>query len=150
MNNIDEISDIATGNGLGGSSYARYVGNSSNPLNMIIYTPLRIVFFLFSPFPWQWRGLSDIIAFVFSSLFFLYTAWCNIRFLRSGEKKNRTLVIALTIVAVCTAFVFAWGVSNTGTACRHRDKMAIIWGFVLALTYHTKANKLSGVESNNA
>ena len=122
------------GKNLGGSSYAQYVGNSSNPISMILFTPLRIVFFLFSPFPWQWRGLSDIIAFFFSSLFFLYTAWCDIRFLKSGEKKNRTLVIALTIVASCTAFVFAWGVSNTGTACRHRDKMTIIWGLILALT----------------
>ena len=68
-------------------------------------------------------------------MFFLYVAWSDIRFLRSKEKKNRTLVIALTIVAVCTVFVFAWGVSNTGTACRHRDKITIIWGLLLALVY---------------
>ena len=138
MQNVENIDDVANTSDLGGSSYVQYVGNSSNPISMIIFTPLRIVFFLFSPFPWQWRGLSDIIAFFFSSLFFLYTAWCDIRFLKSGEKKNRTLVIALTIVAACTAFVFAWGVSNTGTACRHRDKMTIIWGFILALTFDRK------------
>ena len=151
FSSIEDISDIATGKSRGGSSYAQYVGNSSNPLNMIIYTPLRIVFFLFSPFPWQWRGLGDIIAFVFSSLFFLYTAYCDIRFLRSGEKKNRTLVIALTIVAVCTAFVFAWGVSNSGTACRHRDKMTIIWGLILALTYmpNRKPHQLVGAKAND-
>ena len=141
MQNVENIDDVANTHDLGGSSYAQYVGNSSNPISMIIFTPLRIVFFLFSPFPWQWRGLSDIIAFVFSSLFFLYTAWCDIRFLRSGEKKNRTLVIALTIVAACTAFVFAWGVANTGTACRHRDKMTVIWGLILALTYIPKSSK---------
>lgn len=135
MQNVENIDDVANTNDMGGSSYAQYVGDSSNPLNMIIFTPLRIVFFLFSPFPWQWRGLSDIIAFVFSSLFFLYAVWCDIRFLKSGEKKNRTLVIALTIVAACTVFVFAWGVSNVGTACRHRDKITIIWGLLLSLTY---------------
>lgn len=135
MQDINSVDDVAQMNSSGGSSYAQYVGNSNNIINMIIFTPLRIVFFLFSPFPWQWRGLSDIIAFVFSSMFFLYVAWSDIRFLRSKEKKNRTLVIALTIVAVCTVFVFAWGVSNTGTACRHRDKITIIWGLLLALVY---------------
>ena len=141
FSSIEDISDIATGKSRGGSSYAQYVGDSKNLINMIIFTPLRMIFFLFSPFPWQWRGLSDIIAFVFSSSFFLYTAYCDIRFLKSGEKKNRTLVIALTIVAVCTAFVFAWGVTTSGTACRHRDKMVIIWGLILALTYVPKHNK---------
>ena len=135
MQKVDTLEDVANTREAGGSTYAMYVGNSNNPFSMIIFTPLRIVFFLFSPFPWQWRGLSDIIAFVFSSLFYLYTSWCAIKYLRSDLKNNRTLVIALTIIVACTVFVFAWGVSNTGTACRHRDKLAIIWGVLLALVY---------------
>lgn len=55
------------------------------------------------------------------------------------EKSNSIYTIDGS--STCTVFVFAWGVSNTGTACRHRDKMTIIWGLILALTYSpTKYN----------
>ncbi len=141
MARIDEISDISDGTIRGASSYAQYVGTSSTPINMIIYTIPRILYFLFSPFPWQWRGLSDIIAFFFSSLFFILAVWYDIKYLKSTKKNNRTLLIALNIIAWITVFVFAWGVTNTGTACRHRDKLIIIWGLILALAYSTKSKK---------
>lgn len=135
MQKVEDISDVANDSGQGGSSYAQYVGNSNNPLNMIIFTIPRMLFFIASPMPFQWRGISDIIAFCFSSLFFLCTVWFTIKFFRSGEQKNRTLVIALSIVLICTFFVFGWGVQNAGTACRHRDKITVICGLLLALTY---------------
>ena len=134
MVKIETIDDIASGVVKGGSSYAAYVGNSSTPLNMLLYTLPRIVFFLFSPFPWHWRGLSDIIAFCFNSVFYMgavYSAW---KYLRSKERENRNLLIALLIVALVTVFVFAWGTSNTGTAVRHRDKMVILYGMIWALS----------------
>lgn len=144
MSNVDSIEDIAKTTITGGSSYAQYVGNSSNPLSMALYTIPRIVYFLYSPFPWQWRGISDIIAFVFSSLFFLATTWSVYRYFKRGDKSNRTLVLILVIVTMCAAFVFAWGTSNTGTAVRHRDKMTIIWALMLALTYRsTNSRKYS-------
>lgn len=132
--NAEEIDDIAAVGHSGGSNYARYVGNSNNPLNMIIYTIPRMVFFLFSPMPWMIRGISDIIAFLFSSCFYLITLLFIFRFLQSREKKNRELVILIFIVALCAAFVFGWGTSNGGTACRHRDKMVVVWGVLLGLT----------------
>ncbi len=39
----------------------------------------------------------------------------------------------LLLVAACMVFVFAWGVSNTGTATRHRDKMVILFGILYGL-----------------
>lgn len=134
MEGIEAIDDIASGNGMGNSTYAAYVGNSNTPLNMLIYTLPRIVFFLFSPFPWHWRGLSDIIAFCFNSVFYLWTVYSAYKYLRSKESENRNLLIALLIVALVTVFVFAWGTSNTGTAVRHRDKMVILYGVIWALT----------------
>lgn len=134
MEGIEAIDDIASGNGMGNSTYAAYVGNSNTPLNMLIYTLPRIVFFLFSPFPWHWRGLSDIIAFCFNSTFYLWAIYSTYKYLRSKEPENRNLLIALLIVALVTVFVFAWGTSNTGTAVRHRDKMVILYGVIWALT----------------
>ena len=135
---VNSISDIANTNQYGGSSYARYVGNSSNPINLLIYTGPRIVYFLFSPFPWQWRGISDIIAFLFSGLYYLVTIKNAFLYLYAGYKKNRELLICLIIVASICTFVFAWGVSNTGTATRHRDKMVCLYGVIYALAFQHK------------
>lgn len=141
FSSVDSLSDIAGTYSRGGASYAQYVGNSNNPLNMVIYTIPRIVFFLFSPMPWMWRGISDIIAFCFSSCFYLWTICSFISFLRRGEQENRALVITLFIVAMCAAFVFGWGVSNSGTACRHREKMEVVWAVLLGMTMKNMKNR---------
>lgn len=143
MQKVESLEDVANMSTLGGSSYAAYVGNSDNPLNMVIYTPLRIAYFLFSPFPWQWRGLGDIIAFCFSSMFYLYTVYRAISAIVKGHEENRTIIIMLLIIAVCTVFVFAWGVSNTGTAARHREKMVALYLVMYAIIPKVEKNKES-------
>ena len=150
MNSIESISDVAEDQDRGASSYVQYVGNSNNPINMIIFTIPRIFFFIASPLPIQWRGLNDIIAFCFSSLFFISVAWYTIRFIASGKKENRTLVIALSIVVFSTFFVFGWGVANAGTACRHRDKITFICGLLLALSYMPKKEYRKLKEKNKS
>ena len=134
MQNVDSLEDIANVSTIGGSDYSRYVGNSNNTLNMLIFTIPRIVFFLFSPLPFQWRGLADIIAFFFSSLFYIVVIYRTLHYLRIYQGGNKVTVIMLFIVALATMFVFAWGVSNAGTATRHRDKMIILYGVLLALS----------------
>ena len=130
---VDDISDIANTLDYGGSSYARYVGNSSSISNMVIFTIPRIIYFLFSPFPWQWRGVSDIIAFCFSSLFYFAAVRSALRNLRVMSRKNKDKTIAIIIISIGIVFVFAWGVSNTGTAARHRDKLVMLFATLYAL-----------------
>lgn len=132
--NVDSLDDIANTHDAGGSSYAAYVGDSSSPLSVAIYTIPRMVYFLFSPFPWQWRGLNDIITFFFSSMFYLSVSWRTIKALRSSDLEHKSVLIAMTIVALCAVFTFGWGVSNTGTAMRHREKLVSVFALMLALT----------------
>ena len=131
---VGSIEDVANVNRMGGSTYAQYVGDSSNPFNMIVYTLPRIFYFLFSPFPWQWRGIADIIAFFFSGLFYFVTIVKVIVYLKNKESLYRGIIICLLIIAFFCTFIFAWGVSNTGTASRHRDKMVCLYGIINALT----------------
>ena len=130
--NVDDISDIANTLDYGGSSYARYVGDSSSIRNMVFFTIPRILYFLFSPFPWQWRGLADIIAFCFSSMFYYSAAKSAIANIRFINKKNKDKTIAIIIISISIVFVFAWGVSNTGTAARHRDKLVMLFATLYA------------------
>ena len=131
---VENIADLANTNQLGGSTYSRYVGNSDTPINMIIYTLPRLVYFLFSPFPWQWRGLSDVIAFFFSGLYYIIIIYNAFRYIFDKENKYNGMVITLLTIAFFCSFIFAWGVSNTGTATRHRDKMVCLYGIILSLT----------------
>ena len=133
---VDSIGDVANTLDYGGSSYAQYVGDSSSIQNMLIYTIPRIGYFLFSPFPWQWRGISDIIAFVFSSMFYMYAVYAAIKNMHIYSRGNHNQVLAVLIIAFCIVFIFAWGVANTGTAARHRDKMVMIFGTLLTLSFN--------------
>lgn len=130
---LDDISNLANTRDEGGSSYARYVGNTDTLENMLIYTFPRFVYFLFSPFPWQWRGISDIVAFFFSSSFYLYTVVLSVKKLILRNSKHPQLLLSLLILVLCTVFVFGWGVSNTGTATRHREKILILFALIYAI-----------------
>ena len=141
IGNIEDVSDIANTLDYGDSTYAQYVGDSSSISNMVKYTIPRIVYFLFSPFPWQWRGLSDIIAFLFSSLFYFISIYSAVKNYFSYTKSNRNMVIAIIILTACIVFIFSWGVANTGTAARHRDKMVILIATLLALSMNRDRGK---------
>lgn len=134
MHNIDELADISSGSGRGNSSYAAIAGNSSTVLNFIIYTPIRILLFLFTPLIFQIRGISDVIAMVFSAFFYLWT-WIRILRCNRFPDKNKRLVVALAFVALVTAFIFGWGGTNIGTNIRHRDKIIPIYIILLAITF---------------
>lgn len=137
---VDSLEDIANTNTAGASTYAQYVGNSDNPINFILFTPLRLFFFLFSPVPWMWRGIADIIAFLFSSMYYATVLWSVLRYLRVGEHKNKPLVVTLFVVALAVIFVFAWGTSNAGTATRHRDKMVTLFALLWCLSKDNDIN----------
>ena len=134
MARVDSLSDIANTNEAGGSSYAAYVGNSDSISNMIIYTIPRIIYFLFSPFPWQWRGFSDIIAFFGSSLFYILSVYSAIRCIINRRSDNHVLAAVILLIAIGVVFVFAWGCANTGTAARHREKMVMIFALLWAVS----------------
>jgi hypothetical protein len=122
----------------GGSGYD--VGlNISNPaLNLIVNTPIRVLYFVLSPVPWDWRGLNDIISFVFSSVFYAYVFYLSFKNINKNELENRTLAIILFIMCISSAIIFAWGVENAGTALRHRDKFVAQYILLLVLVYKNK------------
>lgn len=124
----------------GGSSYARYVGDSRTPIRMLIYAVPRFMYYMFSPFPWQWRGLNDIITFIFSSCVYLLIILNTIRYIAKAEKsdENRKVLIALLLIGLVTAAIFSWGVTNTGTATRHRDKFIVLYTAMFVLNQKTR------------
>lgn len=114
------------------------VGNSI--VKFIVNTPLRCIYYLFSPMPWDWRGPFDILAFVFSSLFYGigYVAVINILKEKKIMGLNKYVLILGLLIFFLSSILFAWGVRNAGTAIRHRDKFIFIYLTMVAICNNAK------------
>ena len=119
LNTINEMIAFASENN-GGSSYLKdvYVTGYGD---FILQTFVRMFYFYVSPLPMQWRGLSDAVAFVISSVPYLLSMVLSLVTVFIKKKDPyRTLMWGsfLLLSGIC-----AWGVFNAGTAMRHRDKI---------------------------
>lgn len=141
---IKSIDDIVNVTVRGASGYLRWM-EATGTIGMIVFSPIRMFYFIASPLPWYWRGFNDIFGFFASACFYLYCYYFLFRSLRKKHDFNYHLISALLIMALSTTFMFAWGVNNAGTAMRHRDKFISI--FVLAFAVCT--NTLNNSKNKN-
>ena len=96
--------------------------------------PLKLFYFLCAPVPWDWRGISDIIAFVLDSMVYIVAGLHGIRSI--SMVKKMPVLFALSISILMTITIFAIGSQNAGTAMRHRMK---VLGPMLIVMYLVKA-----------
>jgi ABC-type transport system involved in multi-copper enzyme maturation permease subunit len=101
-----------------------------------------MLFFMFSPVPWNWRSVTDAIAFLFSSLFYGYVFFTAAPYVFT--RKQRPTISGLFLIALLVLMMFGWGVSNSGTALRHRDKMVIHYLLMYALVSNEKQTEKLG------
>lgn len=100
--------------------------------DLIRYGPLRALYFLAAPMPWDFRGLFDALTFIFDSLFYLGALFLAVRNLRNIQDR-KSMVLALLVIIALAALVFGAGVSNAGTALRHRYKLLAVFLTLAAL-----------------
>lgn len=109
---------------IGQSSYGDWaIINSESTLFEIFYKSiLRIIYFLFSPFPWDVQKPAHIIGMMdgFLYLYLFYLMICNRKIIWNDIFLRITFIILLTYF-----FIFAIGVSNFGAGLRHRSKFVI-------------------------
>lgn len=149
MGGIDSAEDVvnrsATYN-TGGSGYSGSIVEDDSIMGLILNTPVRMIYFFLAPLPMDWRGIGDVIAFLFSSLFYSVSLLYSLRAVGLNTK-NKNYLIMLLIFALASGFIYSWGVSNSGTALRHRDKFVV--NFVLLLTVSLDAVKESKRKGEN-
>jgi len=115
------------------------VGKTINsPVSLLIWLPIRIIYFLFMPFPWFWHNLLDILGGVDAVLYF-WIIFYSFRGLFQKKSKffNYTTLWIIVLTAGIGILIFSIGTSNYGTALRHRAKfsflLAILAAFPLSL-----------------
>lgn len=138
---FEEVTDIYV---MGESGYYTGLDIGHPILEFIVNTPLRMFYFIFSPLPWDWRGVVDVIAFVFSGLFYGGTLYLAIRTIWKNKNEQSRYILLLLVVIFVGLVFFAWGVSNAGTALRHRDKFIGLFIVLFALTIDQRQLKIAG------
>jgi hypothetical protein len=112
----------------------KYTGNSgylteldaTNPLVLVILIPLGLVYFLFSPFPWQIRGMRQILTLPEMVVWYLavpFVAQAVARALRAREPRELGLLTALTWITVA----YCIGSVNMGAAYRYRAQIIVFY-----------------------
>lgn len=127
----EDVIDIANFRG-GGSKYLTNIEVESYG-DLVRYGPLRSLYFLASPLPWDFRGLSDVFAFLFDSVFYVSAVIIFILQYRKLAASERALGFGVLVVILVSVTVFGAGVSNSGTALRHRFKLLALFLTLAAL-----------------
>ena len=109
-----------------GSVYLESI--TTNSLGQIVvFLPLFMFYFLYSPTPEMIRGILDIITLLLNSSIYIYITIIGIKTYKkvrkSLSKREKQIVKALLFSALLTIAVFSVGTRNAGTAMRHRDKV---------------------------
>lgn len=120
----------------GGSDYLRNISIDSWT-QFYFWTVIRMVYFLLAPMPMDWRGLGDAAAFVIDSIPIIVMIVGTVK----GICKSRNWRYAMTGILSCLVVIgiFAWGVSNAGTAMRHRG--LLIGMFAIAYCISKSGNE---------
>lgn len=124
FNNVEsseDLLDTVNHKSKGKSAYLTWIKADSLWMGFI-FSPLKMLYFLFSPLPTGWRGMGDIIAFAIDSSFYIFLCW-NIA--RNYKLNNNfgNMKLFLLIGLTFSVFVFAFGTFAAGTALRHRAKL---------------------------
>ena len=100
---------------------------SKNPWMLLLYLPVRIVYFLFTPFVWMVSEAVDLLGLFDALLYMFLTVYVfkKMRAQRRTPEKSRAdrFVILLLLLLIIMVTMFAAVTSNYGTAIRHRCKL---------------------------
>ncbi|MBQ3069100.1 MAG: glycosyltransferase family 39 protein [Clostridia bacterium] len=124
----------------GGASYSVGIQGLPPAVDLVVNTPIRMVYFIFSPLPWMWRGLGDILAFFGSTIFYFYAFYVAYQAYRAHPIKGIPdsnlggFLVVLTVIMALAAVMFGWGVANAGSALRHREKFTYICLVITAVS----------------
>lgn len=127
----------------GGSNYLQNFEINS-AANLLTFIPLKFIYFIFSPMPFDVRGIGDITAILIDSSFYYYLMIKIIRSRKFIESNFfRILPKIFFILFLVVSLGFALGTENSGTAMRHRAKIFPSLLMVVIFIESIKANKKS-------
>ena len=92
-----------------------------NLYDLIWYVPLKVIYFLFSPFLWNLKSVSHLIGLV-DSLFYVLIFFSLLKKYKNPILRQKYSAVIIIIISMIV--IFSLGTGNFGTAIRHRAKFA--------------------------
>lgn|GEM_PF-1285166 len=120
LTNLDPVRGYQGGGQFDRTDYLRSMVMST-PVDLVWQLPVRLMFFLFMPFPWLVRAAVDLVGLV-DGLTYVWLTWHLARVIRPVWRAPAASGVFGVMMSV--TLVFALVVSNYGTAIRHRGKVA--------------------------
>lgn len=120
---------------VGNTTYHMPIGTAAGNTiaDFLIGCFLRPIYFWLSPMIWDIHSNGALMIFASDSLWYLTLCMLFLHYYKFIKKEDKALAIALVLIVVLSGLIFGWGVSNAGTAMRHRNKFIFINGVALAL-----------------
>lgn len=118
----------------GGSAYPALIAQG-DPFTQPWLVPARVAYLLYSPFIWDVRSAIHISGLIVGLLYI----WLSIRAWKAWRKgliAGRMKVLGWMFF--CLTFVFAMGVTNSGTAIRHKTKFFPLLVMLAAPTFRRR------------
>lgn len=127
--NEDFLKKVNTQGG-GNADYLTWI-DADSTVQGLLFSPLKMFYFLFSPLPTEWNRIIDIIGFAIDGAIYMAMCWAIWKY-RPGMHLylKRFLVLAM----LCSAFIFGYGTFNAGTAFRHRAKLLSVIAIPFAIS----------------
>ncbi|MEN3001832.1 MAG: hypothetical protein ABDI19_08335 [Armatimonadota bacterium] len=105
----------------GDASYPQWLLPQA-PADIMLKLPVRVIYFLFSPFLWDVRSAHHTIG-LLDAVLYIYFAWL---FWRGRHRiLNNTAAQWVTVIVATVIVTFALGTGNFGTGIRHRAKVVV-------------------------
>ena len=97
---------------------------AKSPIELVYKVPIRSIYFVFSPFPWNVKKTQHLIG-MFDAFLYIYLTiliLLNIKLIWKDPCLRIILILLLSYL-----FVFGIGVGNFGTGIRHRSKFVVMF-----------------------
>ena len=129
--------DKVNSQGGGNADYLTWI-DANSTIQGLLFSPLKMFYFLFSPLPTEWNRISDIVGFAIDGFWYMWMCWALWKY-RAGTHfyMKRFMVLAM----LCSAFMFGYGTYNAGTAFRHRAKLLSVIAIPFAISLSERKEK---------
>ncbi len=133
--NIESVSKLGNMSAAGRAAYLTNA-NFTNPILILLFLPIRMLYFLFTPFPWMVRNALDIFG-LFDAILYLWVGVSSTKKMvgivkETQRKEENTFLSCLFVALLIIIMMFSMVTSNYGTAIRHRCKLFLIFLIIAA------------------